>query len=110
LRGVVDLQHILRNKISQLDRAIVTRELSAKLQKEVLKREPKTMLIPINTGDSGPLWAKVSPLAQGLLSKIAIIHYAAVYTVILRKIYLASSKCRRIFFARQVHAFAENIE
>jgi hypothetical protein len=54
LRRVVVVQLIPGNEISQLDPAIVARELGSKRQEEILERELMTMLTPIHAEDSGP--------------------------------------------------------
>jgi len=55
MRGIVVLQLIPWDQLSQLDPAIVTRELAAKGQEEVLKRQLMTMLTPVHVEKSGPL-------------------------------------------------------
>jgi len=62
LRHVVVLQLIPRNKLSQLDPAIVTRESAAKRQEEVLERELMTMLTPVHVENSGPLLGSNRPI------------------------------------------------
>jgi hypothetical protein len=62
LRRVVVLQPIPRNKFSQVDPAIVTREFAAKREEEVLERELMTMLTPVHAENSGPLLGSNQPV------------------------------------------------
>ena len=68
LRREVVLQLIPRNKLSQLDPAIVTREFATKRQEEVFKRE-LAMLTPIYVENSGPPLGSDRPVLTHVSSK-----------------------------------------
>jgi len=61
LRRIVVLQRVPQDQLSQLDPAIVTRELSTKWQEEILERELMTMLAPIHVENSGLLFGDIEP-------------------------------------------------
>lgn len=55
------LQHIPGNELRELDPPIGARELAAKRQEKVFKREPKTMFAPIYVENSGLLFSDIWP-------------------------------------------------
>ena len=68
-RRVVVLQLIPRNKLSQLDPAVLTREFAAKRQEEIFKRELMTMLTPVHVENFEPLLGSNQPFCVHLTAR-----------------------------------------